>query len=122
MRLEVLKQPFSVCKVESWDGVDLATSFTFAACTDEEKSLVCPEEFVPTEVLAREDGWRGLRIQGVLDFSLVGILARIASLLAEKAIPIFAVSTYNTDYLFMKSDVFEKALKILQENGYQLTE
>lgn len=120
MEIKVLKSSFSVCRVESWDGVDLAMPFTFTACTDEEKSLVCPTECVPVHTLMREDGWRGMRIQGVLDFSLVGILARIASLLAAAEIAIFAVSTYNTDYLFVKDAAFEKALQILQENGYEM--
>ena len=120
MQLKVLKQLFSVCKLEKWDDVTLSTPFTFAACTDEEKSLVCPTEFVPVQTTAREDGWRGLRIQGVLDFALVGILARIASVLAENHIAIFAVSTYNTDYIFMKEAEFEKALRILQAQGYDI--
>ena len=120
MQLKVLCECFSVCRLESWAGVDLNRPFTFAACTDEEKSLVCPAAFVPADTLVREDGWRGLRIQGVLDFSLVGILARIASLLAENDIPIFAVSTYNTDYLFVKEAAFEKTLTLLQQNGYEI--
>jgi len=120
MEIKVLKPPFSVCKVEAWDGVDLTSPFTFTACTDEEKSLVCATECVPDHTITREDGWRGMRIQGVLDFSLVGILARIASLLAAAGIAIFAVSTYNTDYLFVKDAAFEKALQILQENGYEM--
>ena len=120
MRLTALGQAFTVCKVENWDGVDMTQPFAFTACTDEEKSLVCPTTAVPARTLAREDGWRGLRIQGELDFSLVGILARIASLLAENGIALFAVSTYNTDYLFMKEAAFEKALQILSDNGYEI--
>lgn len=120
MQLKVLCESFSVCRLESWAGVDLNRPFTFTACTDEEKSLVCPAAFVPADTLVREDGWRGLRIQGVLDFSLVGILARIASLLAENGIAIFAVCTYNTDYLFMKEKVFEEALGVLTDAGYEI--
>jgi len=120
MQLKVLQQPFSVCKVENWNRVEWANPFTFTACTDEEKSLVCPTEYAPEDVLAREDGWRGCRIQGELDFSLVGILARIAALLAENGIAIFAVSTYNTDYLFMKEAAFAKAMQILSDNGYEI--
>ena len=118
MQLRVLAAPFSVCKVDTFEQVDFNRPFTFAACTDEECSLVCPTIDVPIGTIAREDGWRGFRIEGVLDFSLIGILAGIASLMAENGIAIFAVSTYNTDYVFLKEESFEKALQILAQNGY----
>ena len=60
----------------------------------------------------------GFRIQGVLDFSLVGILAGISKILAENEIGIFAVSTYNTDYILTKRIHYEKALRVLTEAGY----
>lgn len=60
----------------------------------------------------------GFRIQGVLDFSLIGILSRLSSILAEHKIGIFAVSTYNTDYIFMKEENFSKALEVLVSEGY----
>ena len=113
MRLKVLKMPFTVCKLSEEASADLSKPFTFFACTDEERSLVCPTADTPAATIAREDGWRGFRIQGELDFSLVGILARIASLLAANGIAIFAVSTYNTDYLFLKEKDFSKALALL---------
>ena len=68
--------------------------------------------------IAREDGWRAFRIEGVLDFGLVGILAGIASLMAENGIAIFAVSTFNTDYVFLKEEHLQTALQILVKNGY----
>lgn len=63
---------------------------------------------------------RGFKIQGVLDFSLLGILSKISTILAENKIGIFAVSTYNTDYIFTKESNYEKALKALQEAGYEI--
>ena len=60
------------------------------------------------------DGWKAFRIQGVLDFSLIGILAKIAIVLADNGISIFAVSTYNTDYVLIKKENYQKALDILQ--------
>lgn len=60
------------------------------------------------------DGWKAFRIQGVLDFSLIGILAKIATVLADNGISIFAVSTYNTDYVLIKKENYQKALDILQ--------
>ena len=58
----------------------------------------------------------------ILDFSLIGILAEIASVLADHAIPIYAVSTYNTDYIFIKKENYEKSLEILEVSGYHVTE
>ena len=88
--------------------------------TDGELSLVCPTEEVPENTLAREDGWRGFRIEGVLDFSLIGILAKISGILAEEKIGIFAVSTYNTDYIFTKEAAFSRAMDALKAAGYEV--
>ena len=118
MRLRVLPDTFTVCKMDSFEKVDLARPFFFAACTDEEHSLVCPTAEAPMATIAREDGWRAFRIEGVLDFGLVGILAGIASLMAENGIAIFAVSTFNTDYVFLKEEHLQTALQILVKNGY----
>ena len=65
---------------------------------------MCPECIAPQNALVRDDGWRAMRIEGILDFSLVGILAKLAGVLANQQIPVFAVSTYNTDYLLVKKD------------------
>ncbi|MDO4483382.1 MAG: ACT domain-containing protein [Clostridia bacterium] len=118
MELQVLPCDLSVCKVTDYAQVDWSAPFTFTGYTDEEYSLVCPASAVPDNTTHREDGWRGFRIVGTLDFSLVGILARIASLLAENGISIFALSTFNTDYVLMKADAFDRALAVLRENGY----
>ena len=75
---------------------------------------------MPAVTSARDDGWRGFRIQGTLDFSLIGILAKISAILAEQRIGIFAISTYNTDYIFVKEENFAKALKSLAEHGYKV--
>ena len=75
---------------------------------------------MPSETTAREDGWKGFRIEGVLDFSLIGILSKISTILAENKIGIFAVSTYNTDYILVKEENFERALSVLSEAGYEI--
>ena len=122
MNLQVLPQAFTVCQGSDVSTVDFTREFVFFSKTDEELSLVCETAFVPANAAAREDGWRGFRVCGVLDFSLVGILAKISGLLAEQGISIFAVSTYNTDYLFTKADVFERALETLAHAGYAILE
>lgn len=118
--LNPLKISFSVCKVMDYSGIDIDQPFVFTGRTDEEKSLVCPTDRVPENTIAWDDGWRAFRICGELDFSLIGILARISKILAENAIGIFAISTYNTDYILTKEENFEKALKALADAGYQI--
>lgn len=118
MEIRKLKEDFSVCKVIDYSQVDLNSEFCFTGKTDEENSLVCVTGRVPRNVTERDDGWKAFRIQGILDFSLIGILSKIAVLMAENEIGIFAVSTYNTDYILIKKDQFEKALEILLAAGY----
>ena len=120
MELKKLRHKFSVCKVEDYSMVDFNQEFCFTGRTEEENSLVCMTEDVPENATERDDGWRAFRIQGILDFSLIGILARIAGLLAQNEIGIFAVSTYNTDYILTKEENYEKALEILKQAGYQI--
>mgnify|MGYP005798697761 FL=1 len=120
MELKKLRYKFSVCKVEDYSMVDFNQEFCFTGRTEEENSLVCMTEHVPENATERDDGWRAFRIQGILDFSLIGILARIAGLLAQNEIGIFAVSTYNTDYILTKEENYEKALEILKQAGYQI--
>lgn len=118
--IEVLHRDFSVCKVADYEGIDIAQPFVFTGCTDEEKSLVCPVELVPENTTSRDDGWRAFRICGVLDFSLIGILAGIADVLASERIGIFAISTYNTDYIFTRAENFDRAVAALKEAGYRM--
>ena len=118
--LEPLEIPFSVCKVTDYTGIDMDQPFVFSGRTDQEKSLVCPTAIVPDNTLARDDGWRAFRICGELDFSLIGILAKISKILAENAIGIFAISTYNTDYILTKEKNFDKALQVLADTGYEI--
>ena len=109
----------TVCKL---DGMTmLPEGLCFFARTDEEISLVCETVHVPENTTAREDGWRAMRVVGELDFSLVGILARITDVLAREMIGIFAVSTYNTDYILTKETQFEDALAALARAGYEVT-
>ena len=120
MELKKLNEPLTVCKVKSVSDIDLTKDFYFIGKTAEEISLVCPTVDTPAETTARDDGWKGFRIQGVLDFSLIGILSKLSAVLAENAIGIFAVSTYNTDYILVKAENFEKAEAVLSKAGYSV--
>ena len=120
MELKKLNGLFSVCKVEDYSAVDWTSTYCFVGKTDEENSLVCLTKDVPDNTIQREDGWRAFRIQGVLDFSLVGMLAGLSALLAENQIGIFAISTYNTDYILTKADDYSRAMEVLSNAGYQI--
>ena len=120
MKIKKMNCDFSVCKLNDISEIDLNNDFFFVGRTDEEISLVCPTAHVPAKTLEREDGWRAFRIQGVLDFSLIGILAKLATLLADNGISIFAVSTFNTDYILTKAECYSRALDLLEKTGYQI--
>ena len=118
MQIEVLPQALTVCKLKDIRDLDLTRPFYFIGRTDEELSLVCETEHTPEDTLAREDGWRGFRIVGTLDFSLVGILAKLSGILAEANIGLFAVSTYNTDYILVKAGDLDRAIDALERKGW----
>ena len=120
MEIKKIDHYFSVCQVEDYSLVNLNSEYSFIGKTDEEKSLVCITDEVPANVIQQDDGWKAFRIQGVLNFSLIGILAKIAAALADNGISIFAVSTYNTDYVLMKRENYQKALDVLKALGYMI--
>ncbi len=122
MNLKVIDIEFSVCKVNDYSEIDLNRPFIFTGSSDEEKSLVCPTLLVPDNAIERNDGWRAFRIEGVLDFSLIGILAGISKCLAESNIAIFAISTFNTDYILTKSENLDRAIRVLKTNGYSINQ
>ena len=121
MELKRIGYRLTVCKVAEISDINMDTDFCFIGKTDEELSLVCKTEDTPKNTVERDDGWRGFRIQGVLDFSLIGILSKLSGVLAEHKIGIFAVSTYNTDYILVKEENYERALAILASEGYIVT-
>lgn len=140
MKLKKLPYNFSICKIPDLNGFDLSAGFYFIGRTDEEISLVCRTEDAPAAVMdkkdlsaaaghtdtsaaasERDDGWKGFRFEGILDFSLTGILAGISKVLAEAGIGIFAVSTYNTDYIFVKEENSGRAETVLKAAGYEVT-
>lgn len=118
MILEILPGAFSLCSLQNLDAFLLSAPFTFAAWTDKEYSLVCPTALAPNAYLQREDGFRGIRVQGQLDLSLVGVLSKLSSILAEAKIPLFCISTFQTDYLFLRQETFSDALTCLAQAGF----
>ena len=118
VELKKLEHSLTVCKVRDMSEIDTTAEFYFIGKTDEELSLVCKTEDAPVDTIERDDGWQGFRIQGTLDFSLIGILSKLSGILADHKIGIFAVSTYNTDYILVKEENFNRALKALASEGY----
>ena len=118
MTLKVINEEFTICKLKDFSQIDICEPFVFTGSTDEEKSLVCPTRLVPSEVIERSDGWKAFRIEGILDFSLIGIIAKISAILADNGIGIFVISTFNTDYILTQADRFEMALRLLSDAGY----
>ena len=120
MMLRRLAGEYTVCKVSA--DAAARTPFSFLSVTDSEVSLLCRTEDVPASVTAREDGWKGFRIEGQLEFSLVGVLYELSGILAKENIGIFVTSTYDTDYIFVKKEDFARACDALSRAGHIFTE
>ena len=120
MKIRELDCSLSVCKVTDYSLVDVSKPYCFIGNTPCEKSLVCRKEDVPGNMEERDDGWVAFMIDGILDFSLIGILSGIAAALADAGIGIFAISTYNTDYILVKEENKDKAVSALMAAGYDV--
>ena len=119
-KIRTLEKPFAICKVSELTAEIFRGNNVFVAKTPKEISIVSEEDNVPQNATETSLGWRGFAIVGQLDFSLVGILCGITSVLAENRIPVFAVSTFDTDYFFVKSENFNKTVTALKNVGYRL--
>ena len=117
LQLEVLDLQLTVCKCAEVPRGLLEGGFCCIARTADEISVVCETTGAPDETIEREDGWRGLKVRGPLDFGLVGIMARISSALAGAGVPLFAISTYDTDYVLVKEETLETAISALRRGG-----
>ncbi|MCQ2408987.1 MAG: ACT domain-containing protein [Clostridia bacterium] len=120
MVIEKIDGVFSICKVENFSKINMDEDFLFTAKTDEEYSVVIKGTRTPINTIKCDRNYKMMRIQGELDFSLVGILSKITGILADVGIPVFAVSTFNTDYILVKGENFEKALAFLKDAGYEI--
>ncbi|MCD8138951.1 MAG: ACT domain-containing protein [Planctomycetaceae bacterium] len=110
----------SVCRLRDIGGIDVSSDFFFLARTPDEVSLVCRTEAIPVEAEKAEHGWSMFRVEGELDFGLVGVLARLTAILAENGISVFAASTFNTDYVLFKKSRRDAVSASLRAAGYEI--
>ena len=120
MDIAIIPGEFAICKIEALSQAPLADTFVFVGKTDNELSLVCKTESLPASTLACEKGWRAIRLEGALDLSLVGVLAKLSGLLAGEGISVFVSSTFDTDYILVKEADLRKAVSLFCENGCRL--
>jgi uncharacterized protein len=120
--LTVLGERLSICRLDAREEVPAwatGSSFFSVTRTRDELSVVCPEDVVH-ESISRERGWRALRLEGPFDLSMVGILASVASPLAEVGASIFAVSTFDTDYVLVREEQLDLAVDTLRASGHKV--
>jgi len=120
LSLAILPELFAVCRLRADENIPswaLSGSFCSLTRTPDELSIVCPQELVPEGVEAVR-GWKSLKVEGKLDFTTVGLLSSLTSSLAHAGISIFAISTYDTDYLFVKESDLNRGVTALRNAGH----
>ena len=118
LRLRFFKGGYAVCLLRDLSRFDKTPELFFLSRTQDEISLVCAVECVPDNAVKVEGGWTLFRVEGVLDFGLIGILSAVTGLLARNNISVCAVSTFNTDYFLIKTHALPAARALFLENGY----
>ncbi|MBV6430955.1 MAG: hypothetical protein IANPNBLG_01077 [Bryobacteraceae bacterium] len=123
MTLTVLPEPLAICRMEPGDPLPAwaAGPFLSVTRTAGELSIVCSQSAAPPSV-TRDPDWRALRVAGPLDLSLIGVLLSIAQPLADAGISLFAVSTFDTDYILVKETSLPQAIAALTAGGHTVDE
>ena len=122
LTMKLLNEKYSVCRLDKDNAIPiwaLQGNFFSITKTLDELSIVCLQKNIPNDIRCEKD-WRILKVEGPLDFSLVGILASISSLMAEAQISIFALSTYDTDYILVKENNIHSAISTLIKHNYDV--
>ena len=120
MKILLLRDNLSIFQVYSVEDLDLSIKPLHIGVTNDEISVIAPTNTVPSITINRNDGWKMFKVDGVLDFSSVGIVSSISSVLAKAKLSIFSVSTYNTDYILVKNNNLDKAIKALNAAGLEV--
>jgi hypothetical protein len=121
--LTLLPETLAICRLPASAALPAwalrANSFFAIVKTTDEISIVCPQNFAPADVQCHRD-WAALKVEGPLDFSLTGILASLAQPLAQAKLSLFAISTFDTDYVLVKKESLEQALTVLKSAGHRV--
>jgi len=120
LTLQVQPETLAVCRLDAdaaLPGWAMSGSFIALTRTADELSVICPQVSVPPGITC-EPNWRALKVEGQLDFAMVGVLAGISGALAGARISLFAVSTFNTDYILVKETDLPGAVAALRSAGY----
>lgn len=122
LRISILPDLLAVSRLASDAAVPtwIRGMFTSVTRTPDELSIICDDDAVPDDVKS-ERGWRALRVEGPIPFEMTGVAAALIAPLAEARISVFLMATYDTDYLLLKSDVFERAVAILRDAGHDVS-
>jgi hypothetical protein len=125
MKLSLLPPTFAICRLDPLDAIPvwaLTGSFFTITRTDEELSIVCEEAVIDPEHgfthIKIEPGWRCLKLHGPIPFETTGVIASLTKPLAEAGISVSPIATYDTDYLFVKSDRLQDAVAALRAAGH----
>lgn len=123
LRIRLLQGTYAVCQIKDTENIlncfDEKDFFSITK-TEDEISVVMLQDKISSDVKVEKD-WRILKVEGTLDFSLIGILAKISGILAKNSISIFVISTFNTDYILVKEEKVEKAILVLSKEGYEIS-
>ena len=122
LTMKLLKEKYGVCRLDKNDLIpewSQTNDFFSITRTSDELSIVCSQDNIPNDINCEKD-WRILKIEGPLDFSLIGILSSISTILARKGISIFAISTYDTDYILVKDKDINNAIVALVNERYEV--
>ncbi|MPQ32218.1 ACT domain-containing protein [Clostridium estertheticum] len=122
LTMKLLNEKFSVCRLNKNEQIPewvKNSSFYSISKTSDELSIVCSQDIIPSNIKCEKD-WRILKVEGQLDFSLIGIISSISTILALKRISIFAVSTYDTDYILVKNKDIDNAILALSNERYEI--
>ena len=123
LKLTSLKDEFVICKLDQGSEIPswaFGGEFFSLTRTAEELSILCPANQVP-ELSHYETGWRGLKIEGPFEFDEIGVLASLTAPLAEAKISLLTISTYDTDYIFIKQENYRQAVNTLEAAGHTIT-
>jgi len=120
MKILLLHDTLSIFQVHSLEDIDLSIKPLHIGVTDDEISVVAPTNTVPSNTINRNDGWKMFKVEGVLDFSMVGIVSSISGVLSRANLSIFSISTYNTDYILVRNDRLNEAIKALNTAGLEV--